>query len=196
MIGAETPTWIACLTPPGQAALATLGLRGPRAWEVLRAVFRPRTGGELPSAPVAGRFWLGQLGDEVADEVVVAVKRAEPTPWLEVHGHGGREVVRFLLDLFRDRGLQICEWDDFLRQTSDDPLSAAAEIALTQATTVRTAAILLDQRNGALGKAFDEILAALDFGDTPAAREGLAQLARYTEVGQRLTRPWRVAVAG
>ena len=27
----EEPTWIACLTPPGQAALSTLGLHGPRA---------------------------------------------------------------------------------------------------------------------------------------------------------------------
>lgn len=196
MSGGETPTWIACLTPPGQAALATLGLKGPRAWEALRTVFRPRAGGELPSAPVAGRFWLGQLGDEISDEVVVAVKRAEPMPWLEVHGHGGREVVRFLLDLFRDRGLQICEWDDFLRITSENPLRAAAEIALTQATTVRTAAILLDQLNGALGKAFAEILAALDRGDKPTAAEGLSKLVRYAEVGQRLTSPWRVAVAG
>ncbi|HWG41974.1 MAG TPA: GTPase [Gemmataceae bacterium] len=192
----ETTTWIACLTPPGQAALATLGLYGPRAWETLRTLFRLRSGGELPATPEAGRFWLGQLGDDMADEVVVAVKQAEPLPWLEVHGHGGREVVLFLLDLFRDRGLQIGSWEDFLRKTSGDSLSAAAAIALTQAATVRTAGILLDQQQGALGRAFDVILAALDRGDTAMAHEGLTQLSRFAAVGQRLTQPWRVAVAG
>jgi tRNA modification GTPase len=194
--GKDHPTWIACLTPPGQAALATLGLHGPCAWEAVRQVFRLRSGSELLAAPVAGRFWLGRLGEEVADEVVVAVKRAEPVPSLEIHGHGGREVVRFLLDQFREQGLQMCTWDDFLRKTSDDALRAEAAIALTQAATVRTAAILLDQQQGALGRAFGEILAALDRGDSTAAGEGLAQLARYAAVGRHLTRPWRVAVAG
>ena len=84
----------------------------------------------------------------MADEVVVAVKRAEPVPWLEVHGHGGREVVRFLIELFREQGLQFCSWEDFLRKTSDDALSAAAAIALAQAATLRTAGVLLDQQQG------------------------------------------------
>jgi tRNA modification GTPase len=193
---AEAPTWVACLTPPGQAALATLGLLGPRSWEALRSVFRLRSGSELSRQPVAGRFWLGRLGGEVADEVVVAVKRVEPVPWLEVHGHGGREVVRFLLERLSEQGLQTCTWDAFVGMTSDDPLSAAATIALTQAATVRTAGILLDQQQGALGKALGDILAALDRGDTATAEEGLSRLDRYARVGQRLTEPWRVAISG
>jgi tRNA modification GTPase len=104
--------------------------------------------------------------------------------------------VRFLLDLLSEQGLQICNWDDFLWKTSDDALSAAAAIALTRAATVRTAGILLDQQQGALGRALDAILAALDREDAAAAEEGLAQLARYAAVGQHLTRPWRVVVAG
>jgi tRNA modification GTPase len=192
----QKPTWIACLSPPGQSALATLGLHGPRAWDVLREQFRLRSGGELDKEPVHGRFWLGWIGGEAADEVVVAVKRTEPNLWLEVHCHGGREVLRFLLELFRVRGLQLCSWEDFLRQTSTDALSAEAAIALTQAATPRTAAILLDQQQGALGRALEAVLKALDDGNTAAAEEGLRQLARYTVVGQHLTRPWRVVVAG
>jgi tRNA modification GTPase len=192
----EMPTWIACLTPPGQSALATLGLYGPRAWEALRKVFRRRSGGELPASPMSGHFWLGRLGGEVADEVVAAVKRIQPVPWLEVHGHGGREVVRFLLELFREQGLQLCSWEDFLRKTNEDALSAAAAIALAQAATPRTASILLDQQQGALGRAFDAVLQALERGETAAAQDGLTRLARYAAVGQHLTQPWRVAVAG
>lgn len=192
----ETPTWIACLTPPGQSALATLGLHGPRAWEALRKVFRRRSGSELDEKPTAGRFWLGRLGGEIADEVVVTVKGTEPVPWLEVHGHGGREVVRFLIELFRDQGLQLCSWEDFLRKTTGDALSAAAAITLAEATTLRTASILLDQQQGALGAALDAIRHALEHGETAAAQEELARLARYSTVGQHLTRPWRVVVAG
>jgi tRNA modification GTPase len=192
----ESPTWIACLTPPGQSALATLGLYGPRAWEALRKVFRPRSGRELAEMPSAGRFWLGRLGDDVDDEVVVAVKSVEPVPWMEVHGHGGREVVRFLIETLREQGLQLCGWDDFLRRTNADALSAAATIALTQTATVRTAGILLDQQQGALRRALDAILQALQNGDTTTAGEGLAQLDRYATVGQHLTQPWRVVFAG
>lgn len=196
----EKSTWIACLTPPDQAALATLALHGSRAWDVLRSVFRLRSGGELPPAPAVGRFWLGRMGGEIADEVVVAVKPLsggrQPPKMIEVHCHGGREVVRFLLDLFREQGLHICSWEDFLRRTSADPLSVEAAIALAEVSTLRTAGILLDQQQGALARALDAILAALDRGDTEAAEEGLTQLARYADVGRHLIRPWRVAVAG
>jgi tRNA modification GTPase len=190
------PTLAASLTPPGQSALATIGLHGPRAWLALRALFRLRSGGELPESQIASRFWLGRLGGEVADEVVVAVKRTEPVPWLEVHGHGGREVAQFLLDHFREHGSRIVGWADFLRQTADDPLSAAAAIALAHTVTLRTAGILLDQQQGALGRALDAIRAALEGGDSTAAAEGLTQLTRFAVVGQHLARPWRVAVAG
>jgi tRNA modification GTPase len=192
----ETATWIACLTPPGQSALATLGVYGPRAWEALRNLFRRRSGAELSEELVSGRFWLGRIGSDVSDEVVIAVKQIEPVPWLEVHGHGGREVVRFLIDHFREQGLNLCSWEDFLRKTSADALSAEATIALAQAATLRTAGILLDQQQGALARTLDEIEQALENGETGAAQEGLAQLSRYADVGQHFTRPWRVVVAG
>ncbi len=192
----EMPTWIACLTPPGQSALATLGLYGPRSWEAVRKLFRRRSGADLAEEPVGGRFWLGLIGGEVADEVVIAVKQTEPLPWLEVHGHGGREAVRFLIELFREQGVQLCSWEDFLRKTSANALSAEAAIALAQAATPRTAGILLDQQQGTLGQALAAIAQALERGETAAAAEGLAQLARYAPVGRHLTQPWRVAVAG
>lgn len=196
MSSPQTPTWIACLTPPGQSALATLGLYGPRAWEAVRKLFRRRSGEELAEQPSGGRFWLGRIGGEVADEVVIAVKQTAPLPWLEVHGHGGREVVRFLIELFREQGLQLCSWEDFLRKTSADALSAEAAIALAQAATPRTAGILLDQLHGALGRALAALDQALERGETAAASEGLAQLARYAPVGRHLIQPWRVVVAG
>jgi tRNA modification GTPase len=139
---------------------------------------------------------LGRVGEEVADEVVLAVKRVEPVPWLELHGHGGREVVRFLLELFQARGLQPCPWQEFLRHTTADGLRAAAALALTQAPTTRTAAILLDQYQGALAHALDAILAGLDRGEVETAAASVAELARLAPLGRHLTTPWRVVVAG
>ena len=103
-------TYVACLTPPGRAALATLALRGPEAWDIARAVFHPRsaTGRALPETPSPGRVWLGRLG--TGDEVVLAVKESEPVPWLEIHGHGGPQFTEAanleLLVAFLDQHLK------------------------------------------------------------------------------------------
>jgi hypothetical protein len=52
----------ACLTPPGQAALATLGLLGLRAWPAARALFRTRSGKELPAEPTPATLLAGPGG--------------------------------------------------------------------------------------------------------------------------------------
>jgi tRNA modification GTPase len=195
-VTAAAVTRVACLTPPGRGAIATIGLHGPQAWEITRQLFRTRKGTELPATPLPGRFWLGRLGTDIADEVILAVRQTDPVPYLEAHCHGGREAVRLLLDLFRSRGLVACSWDEFLHHTDDDPLRAAAAVALARAPTVRTAAILLDQHRGAFAAAIADILASLDHGDTAAAAQRLDQLAHFAPLGRHLTDPWRVTVAG
>ena len=191
----HTSTWVACLTPPGEGAIATLGLYGPDAWGAARQFFRPRKG-DLPAAPSYGKFWLGRLGEEMHDEVVLAVKRAGPACCLELHSHGGREVVRYLHELLVAHGLRPCSWQDFLRLTSADALLAAAGAALAEAPTARTAAILLDQYHGAFGRALRTFDAHLERGDVPAARGAAEELARRAPLGRHLTTPWRVVIAG
>src|SRR5689334_15294825 len=92
----DTHTIAACLTPPGTGAIATLAIRGPRAWNVVRDLFHlsPDAKTGLPDRPEAGRIWLGRLGTDLADDVVLSVRQAEPNIYLELHCHGGREVVR------------------------------------------------------------------------------------------------------
>ena len=189
-------TCIACLTPPGHGALATLGLCGPDAWPLVRTLFRPHTG-TLPEQPTPRTFRLGRLGaaDGVADEAVLAVKDGDPPP-LELHCHGGRAAVRFALDLFAAHGIRVVGWPVWLRRTDADPLRAAAAVALAEAATVRTAAILLDQHAGAFRRAVTAALDALDRGDTAAAQPLVGELARWAPLGRHLTRPWRVVLAG
>jgi tRNA modification GTPase len=165
---------------------------------VVRALFRPhsRSGAALPESPELGRYWLGRLGDTLSDEVVLAVTRVAPMPWLEVHCHGGRQVIGLVVETLEAGGLRSCTWQELERATADDPLQALAAVTLAEARTARTAAILLDQHQGALGRALDAISAALDRDDRALAGRLLEELARWAALGRHLTAPWRVTVAG
>jgi tRNA modification GTPase len=189
------PTWIACLTPAGKGAVATLAVRGPLAWPVTRALLRPRRG-ELPAEPSAGAVWLGQIGEDVRDEVVLAVQRAGPDARLEVHCHGGPAVVRLIEELYARHGVQPCTWQDLERRTGGPPWQVVAQEWLVQAPTERTALILLDQYDGAFHRAVGAVRAALAAGHVAEARQRLDQLASRVALGRHLVRPWSVVVAG
>jgi tRNA modification GTPase len=187
-------TYLACLTPPGAAAIATMALRGPAAWTLVCGLATR----QLPIEPELGRFWLTRLGDPArgeVDEVVVAVKETRPEPWLELHCHGGREVLRLLEELLTARGAEVCTWLQ-LEHSASNALQAAALGAVTAALTARTAAIALDQLQGAFARAVDAIAASLRQGDTAAADRLLQELERWAPVGRHLTSPWRVVLAG
>jgi tRNA modification GTPase len=151
---------------------------------------------QLPTEPEPGRFWLGRLGHEYADEVVIAVKAIQPVPWLEVHCHGGREVIRLLLEALQTQGVRACSWQEFMDWSSGDELRRLAAEAMTRAITVRTAAILLDQYQGAFARAVQDILSAWDRNEPTLARQLLEDLVRYAGVGRHLTAPWKVVIAG
>ena len=183
---------VACLTPPGQSALATLGLCGPLAWAALRELFRPRQG-VLPEAPEAGRFWLGQMG---GDDVVLAVRQPGPVGVVELHCHGGREVVRWLLEQLAERGLAEVDWEEHLRRTSAGAGHARSTAILARAPTARTAAIALDQCNGALTSALRGAVALLEAGQTGRAADAIGEVLRWAPLGAHLSSPWRVTLAG
>jgi tRNA modification GTPase len=167
--------------------------------EVVRELFRPASGRALPAEAEAGRFWLGRFGEETrggADEVVLAVKRGGPAPWLELHCHGGREVVRLLTEVIAARGVEVCPWVELERLTTDPPWRAEALAALARAPTSRTAAILLDQYHGAFAAAVGAVVAALGAGDFAEGQRLLTALAGRADLGRHLTEPWRVVLAG
>jgi tRNA modification GTPase len=184
-------TFIACLTPAGKSAIATLAVRGTLAWTATRALFRRRTG-SLPDVAVTGRLWLGRLGDSIADEVVLVVKRVEPEMWLEVHCHGGPAVLHLIEELYTANGVQCCSWQDLERRTAEPAWRIAAQEWLVQAPTARTAAILLDQLDGAFHHAIEAIRAA----PPDVARPRLERLVRLIPLGRHLIQPWSVVVGG
>lgn len=196
----EGVTYAARLTPSGVGAVATVALRGPRAWDIVRELFRPRRSGSWPLESVdPGRFWLGRIlesDSHVGDEVVLAVKQVEPVPCAEIHCHGGREAVRLLMETFVARGAVECAWEDIEPRSAANVFRAQAARALAEAPTVRTASILLDQYQGAFARAVGELRTALERNDADAALGKLERLASQARVGRHLTVPWRVAVLG
>jgi tRNA modification GTPase len=200
--GLASPTLAACLTPPGRSAIATLGIRGPRAWEIVRELFRTSAASpqELPAIPDLSRIWLGRIGEKdsanVADQVVVTVQQTTPIPCVEIHSHGGTETVRWLLEILEKQGCRVCAWPELEQATTTDPWKTAASLELVKASTVRTAAILLDQYHGAFARALIDIQTALTNQDLPETTRLLESLARYAHIGRHLTVPWKVAVVG
>ncbi len=196
-------TVVSLLTPPGAGAIATVEVRGPRAWELARQLFRP-AGKPVPEAPEVNRFWFGTLG---SDEVVLAVtgplpcgrgssiaSANEPRPQgsgpatttIEVHCHGGRRVVRWVIEQFLANGC-------LERATS--PQNEGHDL-LQRAPTLRTASIILDQLNGAFAREVQRLLDLLTTDPTSAA-EPIRRLAQLgSTVGRHLVEPWKVVIAG
>jgi tRNA modification GTPase len=172
------------LTPPGTGAIATVAVAGPRAWEIARQLFRPAKG-QLPDVPELHRFWFGTLAG--GDEVILAVKQVEPETQIEVHCHGGRRVVRWVVEQFTANGCTEGEPGDVRQRVLS---------LLARAPTLRTASILLDQHHGAFDRAGREVLTHLESDQPEKAAEPLAELARFASVGRHLVEPWKVVVAG
>jgi tRNA modification GTPase len=150
----------------------------------------------LPVRAEPGQFWLGKFGEEIADEGVLTVKHLEPVPLLELHLHGGQEVIRCLQETLEARGIRRCGWQELGQRTMEDPSQAAALAALAEAPTARTASILLDQVHGSFGRAIEAVRAALLQDDLHAAIDRLNALTRHSSLGCHLTKPWRVVIAG
>lgn len=183
-------TRVSVLTPAGTGAIATVAVAGPRAWGLARWLFRPAGGKPLPESPELHRFWFGTLGEGTGDEVILAVRQTEPDVAVEVHCHGGRRVVRWVVEQFVGRG---CNEDS---DPKPPHCNGGTLPHLICAPTLRTAAILLDQYHGAFDRAVRGILAHLDAGRLDNARRELGQLAAFAPVGRHLVEPWKVVVTG
>jgi tRNA modification GTPase len=104
--------------------------------------------------------------------VILAVKQATPTISLELHCHGGIEVVRLLQELYEECGVQVISANQFV----SDPILAL----LARAPTTRTAGILADQADAWLAV-------------TPNSLQRLKEL---IPPGQHLVQPWKIVIAG
>jgi tRNA modification GTPase len=159
---------------------------------MVEPLFTSASGRRLADVPLR-RIVFGRIGGAEGEEVVVC-RRARDE--VEVHCHGGIAAVRALVERLVARGCRQVSWQDWLRRACGDPLKAAAHIALADAPTERTAAILLDQFHGALSHAVGDIVAAIKSANWQQAARAIDALLAHRDVGMHLTTPWRVVIAG
>jgi tRNA modification GTPase len=161
-----TDTLVTVLTPPGKAAIATIAVRGPQAWTIARQLFKPAHG-VLSETLEPGRFRFGKLA---GDDVVLTIKPDS----IEIHCHGGVEMVRAIEEAFVQHGARVVPWQLFVGDAG--PILDL----LANAPTTRTTNILLDQLNGAWERRTKDV----------------ARLRELIPLGQHLVTPWKVVLAG
>ena len=147
---APTPPFVVQMTPPGRGAVATLRIEGSGAVNAVQAVFRARGGRPLGEYP-PDRIVVGRIGagDGRAGEEVVVCRRGGDA--VELHCHGGLAAIAAIEEGLAAAGCRPITWRQWAERQSNDPIAAAAIVALAEACTQRTAAILLDQYHGRCG---------------------------------------------
>lgn len=203
--GDASATYAIELTPPGRAAVAVVLVDGPAALAAVQRSFYALSGRSLRDVPL-NRIAVGRWGGQGGEELVVA-RRSELQ--IEVHCHGGAAAVRGVIDTLVADGCRELDWREWLKlnhgsatavsskcDSRRDSTARDAQIALAEARTFRTAAILLDQMNGAFTAATENAIQALNAYDWDRASETVNAIWQYRDLGLHLATPWRVVLAG
>ncbi len=145
--------------------------------------------------------WLSQQDASTASEhslpegeELVVVCRNPQT--VEVHCHGGSAAVERILRGLAAVSCRPVPAEIWLAEHASDALVIEARCAITQARTTRVATILLDQIDGSLSHAVQEILRQVAVQDIRAAACQLQELLSRAPLGLHLITPWQIALMG
>ncbi|NJC87085.1 MAG: tRNA uridine-5-carboxymethylaminomethyl(34) synthesis GTPase MnmE [Desulfuromonas sp.] len=153
-------TIVAPATPPGEGGVGIVRLSGSRAEALLAAAFRGRT---APPAMVSHHLYHGRLcrrDGTPLDEVLAVIMRAPHSytgeDVVEVHCHGGSQLLRCILDLFLAEGARLANPGEFTQRAflngRLDLAQAEAVAALIGARSEQAARIALGQLEGRLSQ--------------------------------------------
>lgn len=185
-------TRVVLLTPPGRGAVATLLVTGADAISSVERSFAPARSGPLNQLPL-GKICFGRWGGSQGEEVVVCRHREKQ---VRVHCHGGHAAAERIQSDLAGAGCVSVSWQSWLSTADSDPIRVAAHLALSQAPTLRTASILLDQSSGALRSALERAIEQIETGQFASAADSLQSLLMTAPIGQHLIEPWKVVLAG
>lgn len=199
----EEATIVVELTPAGRGAVAVLLIDGANSLAAVEQYFVANSNRPLRNTSLQ-RIVVGRWGSSAGEELVVA-RRSERQ--IEVHCHGGVAAVRKIVADLTAAGCQEILWRDWLktprsrasldhRLPIDDAITRAAQVALADAITLRTAAVLLDQLNGTLSTAIHTAIDSISRGAWEEAGKLIEGLLSHRDFGLHLTTPWRVVLAG
>lgn len=169
MIPPAADTIVAPATPPGEGGIGIVRLSGPQAEALLTLTFRGRT---APAAMMSHRLYHGRLcrrdGTPV-DEVLAVVMRAPHSytgeDVVEIHAHGGSQLLRSILDLFLSAGARLARPGEFTQRAflngRLDLAQAEAVAALIGARSEQSARAALGQLDGRLSQKLHQFAEAV-----------------------------------
>ncbi len=153
-------TIVAPATPPGEGGVGIVRLSGPQAVDFLGVTFRGKVS---VSGMESHKLYHGHLftpGKERVDEVLAVIMHA-PRSYtgedvVEVHCHGGLQILRSVLDLFLDVGARMAGPGEFTQRAflngRLDLAQAEAVIEVIRARSERASRVALDQLDGHLSR--------------------------------------------
>lgn len=151
-------TIAAIATPAGEGGIGIIRLSGPKAPEILGAVFRAPAGGQKLPEPRTMTYGFvsdpadGTLIDEVLAVYMPAPKTYTKEDVVEIHCHGGRVPLTRALELVLRQGARLAEPGEFTKRAflngRIDLSQAEAVMDLIDARTTEAAAAALDQLRG------------------------------------------------
>ncbi|MDB5338957.1 MAG: small GTP-binding protein [Planctomycetaceae bacterium] len=139
----------------------------------------------------SGRIVFGYWGTDPSEEVVICRPSDQE---FEIHCHGGLAAARRIMGDLAALQLSPLDWDIQSRQAAGN-LTTDCQLALTKATTLQTASILLDQE--AAWREFTEssVLAAIA-GQWRELSAEIKHALSWQDLGKHLWEPFRVVLTG
>ncbi len=183
----HSPT-VSVWTPSGRGAVATVRVVG-RFGERCNELFRAANRRELSDLPL-DRLCFGQWGNDPVEDVVICRDSHES---FEVHCHGGHAAVQRIVGDLTQVGCERVDWPT--QWSSANGTEREFADALSQATTMRTAAWIVEQ-TGCLSAAISQLQRFAAAGQRDEIVAMLDGILRWSQFGRHLTQPWSVVLAG
>lgn len=127
--------------------------------------------------------------------VICRTSSLDTTPEFEIHCHGGEAAPNNILRGLEKADFQIVQ-DPLTFLDGPTQIQSEALQDLLEATTLRTASILMDQSRGILNQACQQVYDLVQQRDAPAAIRLIDDLLQQEPLGQHLIEPWNVVLAG
>ncbi len=202
---------MARLTPAGTAAIGVIGLAGQGAVTLIASFIRTAaqkrpfrvfdtklSEQHRPAGSSAQKtVFVGWFDDgRQSDQVVVVSQSSNDREIVEIHCHGGPAVIDWIMRVLETKGARRVDIRDWFRLIMPNPIKRSALARLGHATTLKTAAILLDQFHGAWERCIGQIQVLLAENRSPELRALVARLRDLIPAGKHLCRPFLIALAG
>ena len=188
-----TKTVFTQITPVGRGAVAALACCGSAALTIVdRCLY---TDGRLPlkDRPLASlTYGRWRMASGLGEDLIVVAHDAEN---VEIHCHGGNATVELISGVLAEQGMRQVAPLDFELARCQSRWQAETNICLGQATTQRTAEVLLSQQER-LPFWVSNLRQIIALGEFNAASQEIQKILAWEDYGRHLLEPRSVVLCG